>query len=412
MNISAFQGLRYRTDPILAGRRGGPPYDQIDEATRDRLHADEHHFAHLIRPVAIGEDDPHREAARLHAEWQTTGVSRLDSRPSLYPYEIRLGPGGARRLGLGTLIGLEEPSSGVIRPHEQTVGKTVDERLGLLRSTRVDLEPILVLSDDGGELDKLLSEDLERLSLLVDHRDDAGHRHLLYRLTEPDRIARYRDLLEPSTAVIADGHHRWEVARRFAEETNAEPGTAAAAKLSVITSLSSSGLTIDPIHRALPEVGAIGELDGVVLASRAWTGGSGRELAAAVAESRQPALGVWERGRAVEIWTLDPAAAPADLPTGARELAVTLLHGALLPALGLPASAATDGTIVYRSDPEHLFAELQSGDFAVGLWLPPMSAQGFSAAVAEGGLLPPKSTRFLPKLASGLVWAAYDSKLG
>ena len=32
MNIFAFQGLRYRTDPILAGRRGGPPYDQIDEA--------------------------------------------------------------------------------------------------------------------------------------------------------------------------------------------------------------------------------------------------------------------------------------------------------------------------------------------------------------------------------------------
>ena len=105
------------------------------------------------------------------------------------------------------------------------------------------------------------------------------------------------------------------MARRFAEETSAEPGTAAAAKLSVITSLSSSGLTIDPIHRALPEVGAIGELDGVVLARRAWTGGSGRELAAAVAEAQQPALGVWERGRAAEIWTLDPGRPrPTSLP--------------------------------------------------------------------------------------------------
>jgi len=412
MDIFAFQGLRYRSDPILAGRRGGPPYDQIDEASRDRLHAEEFHFARLIRPVAGGEDDPHREAARLHAEWQTKGILSLDSRPSLYPCEIRFAPGGARRLGLGTLIALEAPSTGVIRPHEQTVAKTVDERLGLLHSTRVDLEPILVLSNDGGELDKLLSEDLERLSLLVDHRDEAGHRHLLYRLTEPDRIARYRDLLEPSTAVIADGHHRWEVARRFAEQTSPEPGTAAAAKLSVVTSLSSPGLTIDPVHRALPDVPPIGEADGLVLTRRAWTGDSGRELAAAVAESRQPALGVWERGRAAEIWTLDPGAAPADLPTGARELTVTLLHGAMLPALGLPASAATDSTVVYRSDPEQLFAELQSGGFAVGLWLPPMSARGFARAVAEGDLMPPKSTRFLPKLASGLVWAAHDSRLG
>jgi uncharacterized protein (DUF1015 family) len=331
MDIFAFQGLRYRTDPILAGRRGGPPYDQIDEATRDRLHADEYHFAHLIRPVAGAEQDPHRQAARLQAEWQTTGVVSPDSRPSLYPYEIRLAAGGGRRLGLGALVGLEEPASGVIRPHEQTVAKTVDERLGLLRSTLADLEPILVLSDDGGELDELLSDDLEQISPLVDHRDDAGHRHLVYRLTEPSRVARYRDLLRPSTAVIADGHHRWEVARRFAEETNAKPGTAAAAKLSVITSLSSPGLTIDPVHRALSDVGSIEETDRLVVSRRAWTGDSGRELAAAVAESPQPALGVWERGRSPEIWTLDPGAAPAELPAGARGLAVALLHGALLP---------------------------------------------------------------------------------
>jgi uncharacterized protein (DUF1015 family) len=412
MDIFAFQGLRYQSDPILAGRRAGPPYDQIDEASRDRLHAEEHHFAHLIRPVAGVEADPHREAARLHREWRDSGVLGLDSRPSLYPYEIRLVEGGGRRLGLGTLIALEEPASGIIRPHEQTVAKTVDERLGLLHSTQADFEPILVMSDDEGQLDRLLSEDLERRPPLVDHRDAAGHRHLLYRLAEPDRIARYRKLLQPATAVIADGHHRWEVARRFAAETGPQTGTVAAAKLSVITSLSSPGLTIDPIHRALPGVDSIGEANGLVLTRRAWTGGSGRELAAAVAESEQPALGVRERGRGAEIWTLDPGAAPADLPVGARELAVSLLHGALLPALGLPASAATDGTVLYRSDPDHLFAELESGDLAAGFWLPPMSARGFSDAVAEGDLLPPKSTRFVPKLASGLVWAGHDSQLG
>lgn len=412
MDIFAFQGLRYQTDPILAGSRAGPPYDQIDETLRDRLHADENHFAHLVRPLGGGEEDPHRRAARLHEEWQTNGVIQQDAGPSLYPYAIELAPGGARRLGLGALIGLEEPASGVIRPHEQTVAKTVDERLGLLRSTRVDLEPILVLSDDGGELDKLLAEDVERLAALVDHRDAAGHRHLVYRMDEPERVERYRELLRSSTAVIADGHHRWEVARRFAGETDAQPGTPAAAKLSVITSLSSTGLTIDPIHRGLPEMGPLGEVDAWVLSRRVWSGDTGHQLATAVAESPQPALGVRERGRAAEIWTLDPAAAPADLPAGARGLAVSLLHGALFPALGLTASAATDGTVVYRSDPEHLFAELESGEFAAGFWLPPMSAQGFADAVAEGDLLPPKSTRFLPKLASGLVWAGHDTQLG
>lgn len=412
MDIFAFQGLRYQSDPILAGRRAGPPYDQIDEASRDRLHAEEHHFAHLIRPVAGVETDPHREAARLHRAWQERGVLGLDSEPSLYPYEIELAEGGGRRLGIGTLIALEEPATGVIRPHEQTVAKTVDERLGLLHTTHADLEPILMMSDDGGDLDRLLSEDIERLSPLAEHRDTDGHRHLLYRLAEPERIARYRDLLRPATAVIADGHHRWEVARRFAAETGPQPDSAAAAKLAVVTSLSSPGLTIDPIHRGLPNADSMSAAEGVVLSRRVWTGGSGRELAAAVAVSDQPALGVRERGRGAEIWILDPGAAPSDIPAGARGLVVSLLHGVLLPALGLSAGAATDGTVVYRSDPEQLFRELESGEVAVGFWLPPMSARGFAAAVAEGDLLPPKSTRFLPKLASGLVWATHDSQLG
>jgi uncharacterized protein (DUF1015 family) len=40
-----------------------------------------------------------------------------------------------------------------------------------------------------------------------------------------------------------------------------------------------------------------------------------------------------------------------------------------------------------------------------------MSPAQFAAAIANGDLLPPKSTRFLPKVYSGLVWAAHDSQL-
>jgi uncharacterized protein (DUF1015 family) len=40
-----------------------------------------------------------------------------------------------------------------------------------------------------------------------------------------------------------------------------------------------------------------------------------------------------------------------------------------------------------------------------------MAPQQFAAAIAEGDLLPPKSTRFLPKVVSGLVWAGHDAAL-
>ena len=67
---------------------------------------------------------------------------------------------------------------------------------------------------------------------------------------------------------------------------------------------------------------------------------------------------------------------------------------------------AIDGTISYRSDAEALWREIDSGNLATGFWLPPMPGDLFAAATEDGQILPPKSTRFLPKLASGLVWCS------
>ena len=50
-------------------------------------------------------------------------------------------------------------------------------------------------------------------------------------------------------------------------------------------------------------------------------------------------------------------------------------------------------------------AAIENGDLAAGFVLPPMSPREFSLATAEQALLPPKSTRFLPKIVSGLVWS-------
>ncbi|MFW6176024.1 MAG: hypothetical protein ACOC7L_04295, partial [Acidobacteriota bacterium] len=80
-------------------------------------------------------------------------------------------------------------------------------------------------------------------------------------------------------------------------------------------------------------------------------------------------------------------------------------------AMGLAAEAATDGTTLYRSDPGELWRAVEGGQAAVGLYLPPMDPAQFAAAIAEGDMLPPKSTRFLPKLISGLVWADHRTRL-
>jgi uncharacterized protein (DUF1015 family) len=404
MRIRAFHGLRYNGTARSAGALAAPPYDQIDSRRRDELHATPHHFAHLTRPVAAAGAEAHRHSADLHAAWLAGGITCRDPRPALYANAIEL-PSGEVRLGLAALIDLEPAGSGVIRPHEETVDKTVAERLGLLRTTGVDYEPILVLADDGGALDELLEEDCAG-EAVAEHDDDLGNRHRLFPVSDPARIERYRDALNAAYGLIADGHHRYKTASLLAGEVGAARGTAAAAKLGVITSLASKALAIDPIHRAVRRSLDVAEVVDMLTDRQPWQGDSGAALAAAVAAAAQPALAVLTAGGA-EIWRLDPAQGPSDLPSAASDLAVVMLHRSLFPRWSIPAAAATDGTVGYRSVAEPLFRQVASGEVTSGIFLPPMTAAGFAAAIADGDVLPPKSTRFLPKVVSGLVWAAH-----
>jgi uncharacterized protein (DUF1015 family) len=404
MRIYSFPGLRFDARRVDPSDHTAPPFDQISDALRDRLHRQEHHFAHLTRPVAAqGLQAPDR-AAHLHQSWRDGGLVAQESSLALYPYRIRLSDGG-QRLGLGALVGLEEPSSGVVRPHEETVARTVAERLRLLSCMQADLEPILVLSDDGGRLEELLQEDIADEPSIAAHQDLDGNRHLLYRIVGAERIRQYQEILDPCSALIADGHHRWQVARRYAAEVAAPAGSAPACKLAVITSLRSPGLRIDPIHRSITrhlELAGLDESNDLVKSQRGWQGQSGRQLASAVGQASQPALGVRLAGSPPEIWEL---AAPAE------QLAVRQLHDEILPRLGLADSAASDGTVAYRSDPDELYQAVERGEVAAGFWLPSIQPAALHEAVADGRLLPPKATRFLPKLISGLVWVDHNSEI-
>jgi uncharacterized protein (DUF1015 family) len=406
MKIRAFHGLRFDGTADQAGALAAPPYDQINDSLRDELHAWQHHFSHLTRPVARGDASGHENSHRLHENWLAQGVTVRDAHPTLYANSIET-PSGEVSLGLTALIDLEPASSGVIRPHEETVDKTVEERLDLLLTTQVDYEPILVLADDNGTLGPLLREDCGGEALAV-HLDDFGNRHRLFRIAGPDRLRHYKEALAGAYGLIADGHHRYKTARLHAAQIDAARGTAAGAKLGVITSLSSSTLSIAPIHRALTTAHDGSTLAAVARGRELWNGESGAELAHAVTACDQPALAILDPDGTAVIWQLDPSHGPTDLPPAASELTVVLLHRTLFPRWGLTAENATDGTVKYRSDPDALFAAVTSGSFATGVFLPPMTPTGFAAAVADGDVLPPKSTRFLPKVVSGLVWAAHE----
>ena len=139
---------------------------------------------------------------------------------------------------------------------------------------------------------------------------------------------------------------------------------------------------------------------------------AGAAIAARVAAAPQPALAVWSQGDPTpEPRTLDLEAAPPDMPDRKADLPAALLHHHLLKAAGVPLESATDGSIAYEADPDDIVALLERSEITVGVFLPPMTPRQFALATEDGDLLPPKSTRFLPKLVSGLVWCGHNAKV-
>jgi uncharacterized protein (DUF1015 family) len=179
----------------------------------------------------------------------------------------------------------------------------------------------------------------------------------------------------------------------------------------VITSLDSPALTIDPIHRAFKEPIDLARLGGVMDSPRIFHGTTGSAFAAAVAAAEQPAIGVWVKDHKPEIWHLNPTTVPDPAPTGEPKLPVEIFQETILSALGHPPEASTNGTVIYRSNPDELWSQVASGELGTGVWLPPMQPAAFAAAIAGGQMLPAKSTRFLPKVMSGLAWADHDSRV-
>src|SRR4029450_4535107 len=79
--------------------------------------------------------------------------------------------------------------------------------------------------------------------------DHEGTRNTLWRVADPAAVASLTDALAGSELLIADGHHRYETARVYAEEIGGEGDHRYV--LMLLCSLSDPGLTVFPTHRLL-----------------------------------------------------------------------------------------------------------------------------------------------------------------
>jgi uncharacterized protein (DUF1015 family) len=407
-----FPAMRY--DASTVGELGAvlcPPYDVIDADERARMAGRPHNAVQLELPEPVAGVDQYERAAALIDEWRSRGVLVLDERPMVYVYEqtYRL-PGVSpeepprRARGLFCRLRLEEPGQGVMR-HERTLSAPKEDRFRLLAATGVNLSPVLLLfqsAQGGAASSQLLDRLVEAQPAVSTDFGGAGQRLWAF---DPERSADAQRLLDLASArplAIADGHHRYETALRYRDEVG---GPGSDCVLALLYDADSGGLGVLPTHRlvsGVPETEAL--LAGLQELFDVEPQPSAEEVLAAITDG---GVGVWTRHGGASMKVRPERIGPL-LPAGSealRRLDVTILATALQSVLGLSAAELDEqGRLSYTKDAGEAVARVADGSVDACFLLNATPVASVLDVAMAGELMPPKSTFFVPKAATGLVF--------
>jgi uncharacterized protein (DUF1015 family) len=395
-----------------------PPYDVIDPDQRAEL-AGRSPF-NVVEVDLPGGDDPYITAADTMLNWQLEGVVVRDREPAIWALEQTYrGPDGNERSrrGFFARVRVEDYGPGRIRPHERTHPGPKEDRLNLTRATRANLSPIFSLfSDPGGEAWGALEPFTEQ-EPWGEATDDDGTENKLWRIADEEALAGVQAALADRELLIADGHHRYETARVYAEEIGGEGEHNFV--LMCLVALEDPGLLVFPTHRLVS--GLRDDSDRQVALRDAIQANFDVEPLETIEQLPPPAgTGPLELGymdshhkAPYRLRLKDQAIADAALegkPQPYRELDTAVLEALLLKgALGL-----TDDDISHlhglgysRTDAEAL-ALLQTGTYDAGFFVRATPIEQVRAIAASGENMPPKSTFFYPKVPTGLLFNPLD----
>ncbi len=421
-DVRPLRALRY--DPERAGAPlqdlVAPPYDVIDAEQRNALEA---RSPHNVVAIDLPQgDDPYATAAETFARWRAEGVLAQDEEPAFWVLaQDYVGPDGRGRTRTGIFgrVRVEPYGAGRVRPHERTHPGPKQDRLELTRATTANLSPIFVLHDDPDETVAAA------IAPTLEHPPDAettdadGTRNRLWRVADPTAADAITQALEPAELLIADGHHRYETARIYADEVGDQDG-AHRYVLACLVALQDPGLTVFPTHRLLTRLAPEAPEALRTAIQRDWDYEELEDL-----DGLEPPA---QTGDAIVLGYLDAHfrrpfrltlkdAAIADAALEDHSPAYRRLDTAVLEALILKGALHfTDEDIDHKDGLDYSRTTDEARDLVLS---GEAQAAFFTGAVpvalirdvaAAGEVMPPKSTFFHPKVPTGLVFNRLDEE--
>ncbi|MFH1665630.1 MAG: DUF1015 domain-containing protein [Candidatus Omnitrophota bacterium] len=427
--IKPFKSLLYDGSKIGGDYASvmAPPYDVISERKRDELYEkSEYGIIRLILGRSFpGDDDGDNRYTRARKdmdEWCREGILARDDVASFYVYLQEYDFKGIRRRRIGFLglMKIGEAGDDTVKPHEFTLAKPKADRMNLIQQVESNLSPIFTLYEDRtGVITEILNKHISAASPIVDITID-GESHKVWRIRDKASIRKISDPMAREKVFIADGHHRYEVARAYRDMKRQEPGYDGSADYVMMyfaDMLDKENLTVMATHRVvkiMPEAdeskiaeklggyfdvcgscsmpGLMEKLEG--RGEEGYTFGffGGGKYFCLTAKDKNEVMGLIKEDKSPEWKMLD----------------VSMLHSAVFR--NILSICNDEGNITYVRDAEEAEALVRDGSHMAAFLMNPTRVEQIKAVAELGEMMPQKSTYFYPKLLTGLVINKFEKK--
>ena len=398
--IKPFRALRPapgRAVEILA-----PPYDVLSSAeARERAKGKPLSFLHVSKPEidldpAIDAYDRavYAKAGENFHRMIKTGALMRDPKPCYYVY--RLTRQGRTQTGLAAIASLTDYAKNRVRKHEHTTPVKEDDRVRQIEAVNAQTGPVMNGYPASPAIDALLAQAATDAPT-VDVTADDGVRHQLWVVDDEPAITELTRAFDALPALyIADGHHRSAAAARVAAARG--PGGSHGYFLTV--NFPHHEMTILDYNRVLRDLNGRTPEALIEALKQAFTVTSSDTPVRPVSAGE---FGMYLAGRWYRL-VLRSELIPTNDPIG--RLPITLLSRNVIE----PLFGVTDPRIDKRIDfigggrgLGELERRVGSGEMAVAFALYPTQMADLMAVADAGGIMPPKSTWFEPKLADGMI---------
>ncbi|MDP8254027.1 MAG: DUF1015 domain-containing protein [Candidatus Kaelpia aquatica] len=401
--IKPFKGLLYNSDKVDPVNVVAPPYDVIMPQGRDDYYESSPY--NVIRLILNKSSQPYREAGLVLNKWIEENVLVFDSNDSIYLYRQKYNYRGnsCSRYGFISLLKLESPGSDVL-PHEKTYEGPKKDRFSLLEEVEANLSPIFAtFSDKDRELLKIF-KDIEKRAPIFSF-DFEGVDHALWGISEKESLDKIVLLMSSKSILIADGHHRYEVALNYRNMRHLKSQSSSEESydylMSYFAPIEQDGLIVLPTHRLVKlglsednfkaKLSDYFEIEDFI---------DLEVMLAALEKLQILGFGVSTQS-GFSLLKIRPNTKERFQKENNQlfKFDVTVLHDFILGEI-----FDYKGAIVYKKDEEEAVRELKESGLDTAFFLKPIPIEHIIDVAEKKLLMPQKSTYFYPKILTGLLF--------